>query len=431
MPKLTKRLLDALEPEEAETFLWDTEVKGFGLRVKPTGALAFVLKYRMGAATRRFTIGKVGSPHTCETARAEAKRQLVEIAAGNDPGEAKAASRAELTVAQLVEAYLLDGPKLKANKKASSWTTDRIVLNRHVVPLLGTKLASRVTSEDVSRMQADIVAGKTARVQKGKPRGLARVTGGRRVAAMAVTLLSGAYTTMKVTPNPCLGVTRLKNAPRERFCSEAEVALLAEALRQLEAETAVNADMAAAIRLLMLTGARKSEVTDLQWPWVDAGRRMLRLPDSKTGAKVIPLAPAALEILSKRPRGESPFVFPAARGEGPTVGVPRAWKAVKARADALAARRAEEAGNPSPAPLADVRLHDLRHTFASFAVADGASLFLLGKVLGHRDAETTQIYAHLRDDPLQAVADKAAARVAAAMQGPDGGAEIILLAKRA
>lgn len=435
MPRLTKRLLDAIEPERDETWIWDAEVKGFGLRVRPGGGMSFVLKYRAGMVTRRYTLGKVGSPHTCESARAEAKRLLLEVLQGRDPADVKAARRAEITVVRLVELYLSDGPMLKPNKKASSWATDRIVLLRHVVPLLGSRIASRITSEDVARMQLQIANGETAARQKGRPRGLARVTGGRRVAALTVVVLSGAYTfginTGRLTANPCTGVVRLKSPPRERFLSEEEVGLIGEALDQLEAEERVNADMADAARMLMVTGARKSEICDLEWSWVDAPRRLLRLPDSKTGAKVIPLAPPALAILARRKRDASPYVFPAARGEGPMVGLPKAWRAVKVRANEIARRRALDAAQPVEAApdLSDVRLHDLRHTFASFAVADGASLFLVGKVLGHRDQETTALYAHVRSDPVLAVAEGAAARVAAAMTR-SAGAEVILLPAR-
>lgn len=195
------------------------------------------------------------------------------------------------------------------------------------------------------------------------------------------------------------------------------MARLADALAVMEEERAIGSTMADAIRLLLLTSARKQEIATLKWDWVDVDRSCLRLPDSKTGAKVVPLAAAALELLAGLDRS-SPYVLPSSRSGGPIVGLQRVWDAVRKRATALARQRAAEAGEPvDRAPdLTKVRIHDLRHSFASFAVADGATLFMVGKVLGHRQSSTTEIYAHLHDDPLKAVADRTGAKIAAALK---------------
>ena len=167
----------------------------------------------------------------------------------------------------------------------------------------------------------------------------------------------------------------------------------------MEAETAITASTARAVRLLLLTGCRKSEVLTLRWDWVDAGRKCLRLPDSKTGAKVVPLASAALELLAGTSREPgSDFVFPTATGAGHYAGLQKDWERIRARAGLL-----------------NLRLHDLRHSFASFAVAEGQSLFMIGKVLGHKQTRTTEGYAHLATDPLLAVAERTAARITTAM----------------
>jgi integrase len=152
----------------------------------------------------------------------------------------------------------------------------------------------------------------------------------------------------------------------------------------------------------MLTGCRKTEILSLRWEWVDFERGCLRLPESKTGAKVVPLAAAALELLSEL-RRTSEYVLPAARGDAHYTGLQKDWERVRVRAGLLG-----------------LRLHDLRHSFASFAVADGNTLFMVGKVLGHKQARTTEVYAHLADDPVRAVADRTAARIAAAMKGNTG-----------
>src|SRR5262249_21421441 len=162
----------------------------------------------------------------------------------------------------------------------------------------------------------------------------------------------------------------------------------------------------------VLTGCRKSEILTLRWEWVDFERACLRLPDSKTGARLIPLGVPALQILARLPRVDRrSFVLPPERGAGGHfVGLQKFWTRARARAG-----------------LSDVRLHDFQHSFASFAVADGAALYLVGKVLGHKQSRTTEIYAHLHDDPLRAVAERTAAKIAAAMKGSNGGAEVVPL----
>ena len=193
----------------------------------------------------------------------------------------------------------------------------------------------------------------------------------------------------------------------------------------MQAERAITATHADAFRLLLLTGARKTEIAGLLWSEVDLPQRRLVLPPertkagAKTGERRIALSEAARQLLADRPRAKAgtthaAYVFPAARGaEGPTKGLQKAWERLKARADADALRAAEKAGLPSTdaLSLADLRIHDLRHSFASFAVADGASLFLVGRALGHADARTTERYAHLADDPLVALAEKASQRL--------------------
>jgi integrase len=200
-----------------------------------------------------------------------------------------------------------------------------------------------------------------------------------------------------IRANPANGVKLLKSGKRERFVSEAELAGLADALIAMEVEHRLSSTATAAIRLLLLSGCRKSEILSLRWGWVDIERGVLRLPDSKTGAKAVPLAAAAVKLLAELPR-RGDCVLPAAKGTATTWGCRRIGSGVRARAG-----------------LNGVRIHDLRHSFASFAVADGNSLYLIGKVLGHKQARTTEIYAHLADNPIRAVADRTAARIAAAM----------------
>ena len=343
------------------------------------------------------------------------------LSAGVDPLAAKAERRTAAKVADLVELYLSEGPAEKPNKKASSWTDDASNLRRHVVPLIGGRAVKALTAADVSRLQADIASGKTADDVKTRKQGRAIVTGGKSTAARTVAVLSAMLSFAArrgiIAANPALGVEKFKAEKRERFLTEAELVALADGLAALEADAGINDMMAAAIRLLMLTACRKEEITRLHWAWVDVERSCLRLPDSKTGAKVVPLAAAALEVLAALSR-TSPFVLPSNKTDGPIVGLQKAWVAVRNRATELARRRAVEAGQPADrAPdLTGLRLHDLRHSYASFAVADGSSLYMVGKILGHSQVSTTQRYAHLRDDPLKAVVDRTGAKIAEAMR---------------
>ena len=422
--RITKRAVDAVKPADADTYLWDADLSGFGLKVTPTGGKTYLVQYRLGGRkgrTRRVTIGRHGSPWTPESARKEAKRLLGEVGAGRDPAEAKQKEKDNITIAQLCDQYLEAAPLIvlprkRRPKKASTLATDRSNIERHIKPLLGRKRVCSITRLDIEKFQRDVATGKTAVDVRTKPRGRAIVRGGEGTAARATAVL-GALFSYAVkerirTDNPVRGVELYGGEKKERFLSAVELAQLGDALATAQ-QDGENAFAVAAIRLLVLTGARKSEILTLKWEHVEWERGCLRLPDSKTGAKVIPLGAAALEVLSEIPRIEgNPYVIPGLE-ERHFVGLQKTWERIRKRA-----------------ALVGVRLHDLRHSFASVAVAGGDSLYLVGKVLGHQQARTTERYAHLADDPLKAVADKTAAQIAAAMKNRDGVAEVVELPKR-
>jgi integrase len=199
--------------------------------------------------------------------------------------------------------------------------------------------------------------------------------------------------------NPARGVRLFANERRERFLSFEEISRIGEALAKIEAEGGNQMAMNA-IRLLLLSGCRRGEIIGLRWTWVDFERRCLRLPDSKTGAKTVPLGDAAIHLLRGVPAvAECEFVFPAWRGDRHIVDLRSVWRKVTELAD-----------------LRGLRLHDLRHSFASVAVSSGESLYIVGKILGHRQARTTEIYAHLAEDPVQAAADRAARKISEALK---------------
>ena len=248
----------------------------------------------------------------------------------------------------------------------------------------------------------DVANGKTAADEKTKKRGRAIVEGGKGTATRTVGLLGGimtfAVSRQLRADNPARGVKRYADKKGETFLSAAELAKVGAALTTLEAEGA-NPAAIAIIRLLAFTGARKSEIAALRWSEVDLARGYLRLGDSKTGAKIIPIGAPACEVLAGVDTIEgSVFVFPAASGDSHFQGVEKVWRKVRVAA-----------GFP------DLRLHDLRHSFASVGLARGDALPVIGAILGHADVKTTSRYAHLADDPVRLAADAIAREVADAL----------------
>jgi integrase len=405
--KLSKRAIDALQSDGEEVRVWDTDIGGFGVRCRGGGGKYYFLKYRLPNGRQRWaTIGRHGSPWTVETARKEARRLLGQIVDGEDPVETKAIERTDLTVSQLCDLYLAQ-PIIITNrgtaKKASSLEIDRSNIERHIKPLLGQVRLRALTRADVEKFQQDVAAGKSRADIKTKPRGRAIVSGGKGIAARSLavlgTLLSFAVARGLRSDNPARGVRLFANQRRERFLSFAEIGRIGEALSKLEAEGG-NRMAIAAIRLLLLTGCRRGEIIGLRWRWVDFERGCLRLADSKTGAKTVPLGDPAIDLLRGVPTiAECEFVFPASRGKGHIVGLRSVWRNVTELAD-----------------LRGLRLHDLRHSFASVAVSGGESLYIVGKILGHRQSRTTEIYAHLAEDPVQAAADRAARKISEALK---------------
>jgi integrase len=405
--KLSKRFIDSVVPPEAlEKRYADSDVRGLCLRVYRSGEKRFAVKYRVGRQQKLYTIGPVGSPWTVETARDRAREILGELSQGVDPQVQKTVSRNELTINELIDLYLEEGPADKPNKRASSWEGDRSSLHSHIRPLLGKRIAANLVPSDLAKAQADIATGKTARKSlSGKSRGRIVIRGGKTTAALTVVtfqaMLNWAVSRNYLASHPTRGVVRYKVEKRERFISMAEARQLFDSIEELERRGEIQTQYGLMVRLLIMTGARRGEIEALQWREIDMERRsiVLSAARSKTGARRIPLSKAAIETLSTLPR-DGPYVFPAQREKsvsGYTQALPRVWRLIR-----------KESG------LEDLRIHDLRHSFASFAAESGASLQLIGKALGHTQIRTTERYAHLRDDPLQAMVDLIGERVTAA-----------------
>ncbi|KAF0186703.1 MAG: tyrosine-type recombinase/integrase [Hyphomonadaceae bacterium] len=413
--KLTKRVVDAFTcpPDAPRAALFDTELTGFHVEAMRSGRKLYRFKWKLNGNQGRETLGEHGVI-TVDQARTRAISLRGKLFDGETPAATRAtaaAARARaITLGELAEKWLEEGRPAAPSKRESSWSTDARKLRNHIVPLLGAKAAGHITRADIEGAQLKITEGKTARDTKTRPRGRSILRGGAGIARSSVMSLSACYSWALdsgiVDDNPCLRVKKTKPRKMERFLTREEAVLLQNTILEMELDAALDPRFADMVRLLLLTGARKSEIVALQWNEVDFERRLIRLPRerSKSGEKYIPLSGTALAILKKRKKlsalrkpmrtedavgkaAKDRFVFPSLIGDSHAQGLQKAWERVRRRAN-----------------LDDVRLHDLRHSFASFAAADGASLFLIGKALGHTQSQTTERYAHLRDDPLHAVA---------------------------
>jgi integrase len=342
-----------------------------------------------------------------ESARREALRLMGEVAAGKDPAAQRDKDKTAGTVAELVALYFAEGTGLK---KPSSLRSDRGRARNHIMPLLGHRALGELSRADVERMQAAIIAGKTSRdFRTGAKGGRAMVKGGPGAARQTTVLLAAMFAFAVerglAEANPVTRIKKPAGRKMQRFLSEAEQARLGEALTQA-LDAGANPAAIGIIRLLALTGMRLGEGRTLRWDAIDPERGLLRLVERKTGTTEVRIGAAARLLLSQQPKLDPVYVFPSALVKGPMIDPTKVWRAV---------RRA--------AGIEDCRLHDLRHSFASNLVNAGASLPVIGALLGHKNVATTQRYAHLSDDLLQQVADKTAGRTAATMAGEASAAE--------
>ncbi len=382
--KLTKTRVESAAPGKT---IWDGELKGFGLRVTNAGIRSYVLKYRNGNIQRWFTIGKHGSPWTPETARREAKRLIGKVQSGGDPSRDRKEERQIETISDFADRYLTEHSQLK--KKPSSAAEDRRNFHNHIIPALGRFQVNNLSRTDVLRWHSRL-----SHIPYGANRSLALLSHAMKTAEL--------WGLREPNSNPCQHVPKFPEQPRSRFLSEEELVRLGKALSEELANTG-NIFGITAIRLLLLTGARRSEILGLKWKYVDFERHLLRLPDSKTGEKTIALPTPAIEILHTLPRHQdNDFVICGQKTGQSYINIQRVWNRVRTQAD-----------------LHHVRIHDLRHTFASIAVMSGMSLPAIGSLLGHSQPSTTNRYAHFAADPRIAASDLVAIKIAANLIGSD------------
>ena len=367
--KITKRTVDALRVERGDGVFWDRTLAGFGVRVYATGRKVYVVQARGPSGSRRLAIGRHGDLST-EKARRLAAVAIDRIKRGEDPAPAP-----KPTLADLAERYL----RVHVATHCAEQTAQgyRTILDRDLLPVLGGKRLDEVTRLDVAELH---------RALRKMP----------SLANRAVKILSKMFSLAEgwgwVTPgvNPCRSVRKYREGARERFLTPEEWRRLGQAMREAEAYGAVQARVIAALRLLMLTGCRRQEIVTLQWDDVDRTARELRLRKTKTGPRMVPLTPPAERVLDSIDRVEgNPWVFPARKRGACISHLQYHWNRIRDRAG-----------------LEDVRIHDLRHSYASRALALGESLTMIGRLLGHTKVATTARYAHLAHDSEKAAASR-------------------------
>lgn len=382
MPKLTKSYVDALRARDKRYAVKDTGLPGFEIRVNTDGTKTAALRYFRDGRVRRVTLGKLCEGYTFAKAREAACKVLGEVKAGGDPASERERARAMPTFEAVAERFMAEhaGPFCKP-RTVSGY---ECLLRVHLLPALGKMRIHEIERSDVERVHRKM--GET--VPGAANRGLTLIS------SIMTRAETWGYRPMR--SNPCYRLRRFRENKCERFLSPEERARLEDVLAVAERAPKGHADYVApgnidAIRLLSHTGARKGEIVGLQWSMVDLERAApaLRLPDSKTGAKVIPLSPPAVALLRRLKdanQSGSPWVCQSETGDR-LHHLGRAWLILRHRAK-----------------LDDVRLHDLRHSAASDALAAGVPLALVGAMLGHKSPQTTARYTHLADGTLQEAA---------------------------
>lgn len=372
MSKLTKRFVERITPDQKETLkFWDSELKGFGVVILPSGRRTYCVQYRnQQRVLKRLKIGVHGQI-TAEEARELAKKRLGQVAHGEDPAEEKKSFKKLATIKDLAEDYM---ERHGCRKRPRSLKEDQILLKNIILPYLGDKKVEHVSRRDIETIHL-------------------RLEGTPYQANRFLALLSKMFSLAVVwgwrEENPVKGIERYHEEKRDRWLNEQELNQLWEVLNRHPEHKASYA-----FKLLILTGARKNEVFQATWDQFNLEEGVWIKPSHITKQKKrehLPLSEKAIEVLQdlkKLTHDQSSYLFPGKINGKPLQDVRGFWEKMLKLAN-----------------LKDIRIHDLRHTHASHLVSSGLSLTIVGKLLGHTQAATTQRYAHLADEPLRQAAE--------------------------
>ncbi|WP_202526127.1 tyrosine-type recombinase/integrase [Sneathiella litorea] len=380
--RLNKRTIDGLSVKEKDYFVWDETLPGYGLRVLPSGRKTFLIQYRDGGGrTRRKGLGRYGTV-TAEKAKEKARELLGGIAHGENPAEEAKRKRGAAIISELCERFMSD--YVPSHCRESTAKEYRRCMDLFIKPAFGTVQVEEVQRSDIAELHHK---------HRDKPYQANRTLG-------VLSVMFNQAEVWGLRPegtNPCRHVRKYEEKKRERYLSGEELSRLGQTLADLKTEGDESRSAINCIRLLILTGCRLREIQTLKWEYLKGNSAFL--PDSKTGPKRVYLGPAALDVLAGIERIEdNPYVITGKLPGSHITDMQKPWRRIRMAAN-----------------LEDVRLHDLRHTFASIAVGSGESLPMIGKLLGHSQVQTTARYAHLADDPVQGSADKISEELAKLM----------------
>jgi len=363
VPNLTKKHLETIQPGEKEKIHWDSGYKGFGVRVSPMGRKTFVVQYRKGSRTRRVSLGTFGNL-TVEEARRKAKKILGAVAGGDDPAERIAQFRKTPTMTDVCEKFLKE--HVETRLKHSTQKEYRRNIELYILPKFRTFKVSEISKDDIAQAHFELA---------DRPYQANRNLG----------VLSRIFNLCEVWgyrpegTNPCRHVKKYQEKKRECFLTQAQISVLFSVLDESVLNGSESLHVASAFKLLLLTGCRLGEIQTLRW--CDIQPNHIELPDSKTGYRRLPLSPDAALVLNQIPKIENnPHVIAGIKSGQHCTDLQKPWRRIRVKA-----------GIPK------VRIHDLRHTFASHAVMAGHPLPIVGRLLGHSQIQTTMRYAHLAD----------------------------------
>ena len=385
---LTTRIVEALPASDRETVVWDRELPGFGVRVHPSGSKVYMVHKRSGGKSRRVTIGRHGV-WSLDAARREAGGILASLKNGETPARpgAESGSSSGPRIAELAEQYMAEHVAVRC--KPTTARSCRHILDKYLLPRFGRLRLGEITPDHVAALQDRL---------REKP----------IMANQVIDVLSRLFNMATasgeapVGGNPCRFIKKYPTRSCERFLSEREYLRLGSVLDELQAKGKISTTAAAGLRLLMLTGCRRNEILTLRWEDVDLEHDEIRLRDAKTGARAVLLSPTARQVLASLPQQpDNPWVI-SGRASGTRLSNLNApWGVVRKKAE-----------------LEDVRIHDLRHSYASRALSLGESLPMIGKLLGHRKVQTTARYAHLARDSVKAAAERVSDSLAVDLDTP-------------